>query len=227
MARKQFTFYESFFSALSRIKKAADRAAAYDSLCAYALYGTEPDFEALPDAAAIAFDLIKPTLDASRRKSESGKQGGSKTQANSKQTASKAEANCKLGETSSEKEKEKEKEVEIEYECIPPTPSPEKKKQKVVRHKRGEYGWVKLSDDEYSRLVNDLGQSEVDRCIKYVDESAQGTHNKNEWSDWNLVVRKCHREGWGLKQYGKPQQTARTREEMEQNCDWMKRYMRR
>jgi hypothetical protein len=123
MARKQFTFYESFFSALSRIKKAADRAAAYDSLCAYALYGTEPDFEALPDAAAIAFDLIKPTLDASRRKSESGKQGGSKTQANSKQTASKVEANCKLEETSSEKENEKEGEKEVENECsLPPTP---------------------------------------------------------------------------------------------------------
>jgi hypothetical protein len=183
-----------------------------------------PDLESLSDAAAIAFELIKPTLDASRKKAESGKQGGSKHEANAKQT----EASAK--QTAREKEGEKEKEGEIEYECIPPTPSPEKKKQKVVRHKRGEYGWVKLSDDEYSRLVNDLGQSEVDRCIKYVDESAQGTHNKNEWSDWNLVVRKCHREGWGLKQYGK-KPTNPTREEMDaqrkDGADWMQRYMRR
>ena len=62
---------------------------------------------------------------------------------------------------------------------------------------RGEYGWVKLSDEQYAKLVADIGQEETDRCIAYVDESAQGNHNKNKWSDWNLVVRKCHRDGWG------------------------------
>lgn len=64
-------------------------------------------------------------------------------------------------------------------------------------HAHGEYGWVKLSDEQYAKLVEDLGQEETDRCITYVDESAQGNHNKNKWSDWNLVVRKCHRDGWG------------------------------
>ncbi len=68
-------------------------------------------------------------------------------------------------------------------------------------HARGEYGWVKLTDRQYERLMNDLGQEELERCIRYVDESAQKTHNKNKWSDWNLVIRNCHRDGWGL---GKP-----------------------
>lgn len=111
MGRGQFTFYASFASALSRIKKKADRADAYDAICNYALYGTEPDMEKLPDSAAIAFDLIRPTLDASRRKAESGKTGGSR-----KQTGSKPEANRKLEKTVREKEKEKEKENEIENE---------------------------------------------------------------------------------------------------------------
>ena len=78
-----------------------------------------------------------------------------------------------------------------------PAPS-EPKKSKPVLHEHGQYGWVKLSDEEYSRLLNELGESELERCITYVDESAQSTGNKNKWRDWNLVIRRCHRDGWGL-----------------------------
>lgn len=121
MGRSQFTFYESFARALGRIRKKADRADAYDAICNYALYGTEPDLNKLPDAAAIAFDLIRPTLDASKRKAESGKRGGnqkqtgSKGEANGKQNETKPEANGKREQSGTEKEKEK----EIENECSP------------------------------------------------------------------------------------------------------------
>ena len=108
--RKQFTFYESFYKSLKRIKKKQDRADAYDIICAYALFNEEPDLDKLPDSVAVAFDLIRPVLDSARKKAESGKQGGSKPQANGKQTAS------KLKQSVREKEKEKEKEVEIENE---------------------------------------------------------------------------------------------------------------
>lgn len=70
-----------------------------------------------------------------------------------------------------------------------PTPPP--------KHPHGEYGWVKLSDDEYNRLLSDNSPEEVDRAIAYVDESAQSTGNKNKWKDWNLVVRRCIKQGWG------------------------------
>lgn len=79
----------------------------------------------------------------------------------------------------------------------PPPPPPQPKQ--TARKSYGKFGWVKLTDEEYHRLSNDLGEAEVKRCIAYVDESAQTTGNKNKWRDWNLVVRKCHREGWGLK----------------------------
>lgn len=72
------------------------------------------------------------------------------------------------------------------------------KKPEEPRHKYGEYGWVKLTDAEHQRLLHDLGAAELERCIRYVDESAQSNSNKNKWTDWNLVVRKCHRDGWGL-----------------------------
>ena len=47
------------------------------------------------------------------------------------------------------------------------------------------------------KKVIKYGEAEVARAIRYVDESAQTTGNKNKWKDWNLVVRKCIREGWG------------------------------
>lgn len=76
----------------------------------------------------------------------------------------------------------------------PPAPT------KITRKPHGEFGWVKLTDDEFNRLLNDLGEAEAKRCIAYVDESAQATGNKNKWRDWNLVVRKCHKQGWGMNQ---------------------------
>lgn len=71
--------------------------------------------------------------------------------------------------------------------------------QEKVKHRHGEYGWVRLTDDEHARLMKDLGDDELTRCIKYVDESAQATGNKNKWKDWNLVLRKCSRERWGAR----------------------------
>lgn len=125
MERNQFTFYRSFFKAISRIKKKQDRADVYDMICAYALDQIEPDLNTASDAVAIAFELLRPVLDKAKAKAEIGKKGGSKPQANCKQTGSKAEANCKQWETASKKEKEGEIEVEKEREndsSIPPTP---------------------------------------------------------------------------------------------------------
>ena len=79
-----------------------------------------------------------------------------------------------------------------------PVPPQKPTAPKAERHKYGAYGWVRLSDDEYSRLLTDLGEDELQRCITYVDESAQSNGNKNKWKDWNLVIRKCHRNMWGL-----------------------------
>lgn len=94
-----------------------------------------------------------------------------------------------------------EKSKEIEESTAPPAALPAHApgcSEKSARKKYGQYGWVKLTDEEYNRLLNDLGQAEVERCIAYIDESAQSTGNKNKWRDWNLVVRRCHRDGWGL-----------------------------
>lgn len=115
--RTQFTFYISFYQAVSRIKDPVARASAYDMICAYALCQQEPDFDSVPDSVAVAFDLLRPILDKARAKSENGNKGGSKTEANRKQTESKpSDLGSESKKTVSKKEGEKEKEVEVEVE---------------------------------------------------------------------------------------------------------------
>lgn len=111
---------------------------------------------------------------------------------------------CNADVTKSNTEIEIEKEIDTELEtekdkgtgAVAPTPS--NARRKPVRHKHGEYGWVLLSQDEHARLLADLGPEELNRCIKYVDESAQSNGNKNKWRDWNLVIRRCAKQKWGL-----------------------------
>ena len=87
--------------------------------------------------------------------------------------------------------------------------------KKSVRHAHGEYGWVKLTDAQYEKLLQEMGPAELDRCITYIDEAAQKTGNKNKWKDWNLVVRKCYREGWGKRyQQRSPQNDMQDRYDM-------------
>lgn len=123
MERTQFTWYESFTKAAQRIKNKAHRCVFYDTITAYAHYGTLPDMNSLPDSVSIAFELIKPNLDASRRKAISGKKGGE-----SKQTGSKPEANDKQTGSKKENKIENEKENKIENEnkkedeCPPKSP---------------------------------------------------------------------------------------------------------
>ena len=132
MERSQFTFYASFAEAADLIKKKTDRCDFYDVLKDYALYGKEPDLLQTPDVVAVAFKLIKPTLDASVRKAEGGKKKASKEDAGKMAKRCKEDTGKIPGryeedtsklpeETGNEKENEKENEYENEC-CYPPTP---------------------------------------------------------------------------------------------------------
>lgn len=124
--RTQFTFYESFYKAISRIKDKSERAETYDAICAYALYGIVPDIDSLPESSAIAFELIKPNLDASRRKAKGGQAKNKKVSDANDEDIEKIPQRCEEDsdkiritsskDTSNKKKKEKEKEIEIEKE---------------------------------------------------------------------------------------------------------------
>lgn len=83
-------------------------------------------------------------------------------------------------------------------------------KKDDVKKKYGSYGWVELTEKEHAQLLEELGEAELARCISYIDESAQSTGNRNRWKDWKLVLRRCSRENWGVKQDRQPQHERRT-----------------
>lgn len=85
--RKQFTFYRSYYEAICSLPK-REQTAVVQAICGFALNGTEPE---LTGVSAAIFSLIRPTLEASAKKAESGKKGGE----TEKQTESKTEANGK------------------------------------------------------------------------------------------------------------------------------------
>lgn len=96
--RQQFTFYRSFWEAAKALPP-KDKNAILCAVCAYAL-----DNEEIPlsGTASAIFSLIKPNLDASKRKAENGKMGGKST----KQNASKTQASDKQNASEIEKENE-------------------------------------------------------------------------------------------------------------------------
>lgn len=118
MERTQFTFYDSFFRSISRIKNKAARCDAYDAICRYALTGEEPDLDSMADIAAIAFEGAKPNLDASRRKAESGKKGGENKQAESKPEANEEQTESKNKNKDKKKNKNKDKCLKADFEIF-------------------------------------------------------------------------------------------------------------
>lgn len=185
MERTQFTFYESFFRALSHIRSAESKAEAYDAICRYALYGDEPNIDEISETAAMVFELVKPNLDASRRKAEIGKTGGAKSKTEAK--PSKTEANgSKPKQTESKKENKKENKIEIEYKCEPPTPLPKPEKQPKVQFAEH----VTMTNDEYKRLLATHGEADTQRLIEILD-NYKGSSGKKYTSDYRAILSWC------------------------------------
>ena len=114
MERMQFTFYRSYYEAVTSLPK-KDQSALFLAICAYALDEKEPT---LTGTSKAIFSLVRPTLDASRRKAESGRVGGSKNKANEKQRESKEKANGNQIARENKKEKENKIENKIENKCL-------------------------------------------------------------------------------------------------------------
>jgi hypothetical protein len=93
--RDSFIFYRSFFSATKHLNQ-VEKAQLFEAICSYAFDGNLSLLEGTPQGM---FELIKPQLDANRKRFENGckkKQKISKTEAKPKQTISKDEANVNV-----------------------------------------------------------------------------------------------------------------------------------
>ena len=184
-----FVFYRSFRDAIEEMTD-ENKLATLLAICDYALYGVELE---LQDAMSRAvFTVARPSIDANNAKRAGGKKGGRPR----KETTGFSEENHRFSKNEST--------VSVSVsETVSEAGTGADKPPAPTRKKYGQYGWVKLTDSDYNRLLNDFGATEVKRCIAYIDESAQATGNKNKWRDWNLVIRRCHRDGWGLSQQQK------------------------
>lgn len=109
------------------------------------------------------------------------------------------EDNVPLNKRKENNNKTNNKKEENKEEPAPAAHTPSVKKSEVKK-KYGSYEWVELTEEKHTQLLEELGEAELARCIAYIDESAQSTGNRNHWKDWALVLRRCSREKWGLKQ---------------------------
>lgn len=80
--------------------------------------------------------------------------------------------------------------------------------RKAVR-RYGTYGWIELTREQYRQLELMMGPEVLSKCIRYVDQSAQTTGNRNKWQDWFVVLRRCF-EGHWYEPKGRPQSAAPT-----------------
>lgn len=197
--KESFVFYFDWLDHLSLLEP-SEAMAVLEAIRNYVLDGDADS--GLEGAAKMAFSFLKAQVerdlnkweDTRRKRSEAGKSGAEST--NKRRNTAKA-ANAEFAEQEPANTTVTEPVLNSESGADKP---PSRSKVKLERKQYGQYGWVKLSQEEYNRLSNDLGEKEVKRCIAYLDESAQSTGNKNKWRDWNLVIRRCSRDRWGLKE---------------------------
>lgn len=83
-----------------------------------------------------------------------------------------------------EQREDPEREREQDAAAAPPAPA------------RDSRNLIFLDDGQYSALIADLGEQEVQRCINYLSEYCAMKGKRYE--DWNAAIRKASREGWGL-----------------------------
>jgi len=178
MSRKQFTFYGGFMDGISRIKSKTARCDAYDAIVRYALDGIEPEIEALPDAAAIAFVMAKPNIDASRKRAENA-QAKKDTEAASNAHRTSIETVSKPKQEKEEvKEKEKDKEQQL---------------KESTKEKRGRFSAPTPS--EVAEYCRERGNSvNAQRFCDFYGRQGWRLNNGQPMKDWKAAVRLWERD---------------------------------
>ena len=64
------------------------------------------------------------------------------------------------------------------------------------KEKFGTYGRIKLTKEEYERLIKEFGSNFIKNQIELLDEYVESNNNKNRYTNFNLVLRKSIREKW-------------------------------
>lgn len=180
--RDAFVFYRSFYEAVQSLPD-KDRLAVYEAIFAYSFDGEEPLLFGVP---ATVFRLVKPTLDASKRKAASGKAGG---EANRKQSAGKPKANGKQTQSKAKAIRTKDKGqgmkdetqgMKDETQGIRESPAGDTKKIAYAE-------FVRMTEEEYGRLLSGHGEEKTKRAIEILD-NYKGSNGKTYKSDYRAIL---------------------------------------
>ena len=195
MGREYFCAYHSYLRSCQGLSD-GEVGRLFRALLAYSESGARSE---LNGRESVAFDFMAANIDRDvaeyQSKCERNRQNAGKRYDRMRWHATAATAcdGCQ--------EEEKEKDKEELKEKVPPNGGTKKKGAAAPtppeRNRYGAYGWVRLSGEEYARLLADYGEATVKAYIAVVDELAQQTGNKNKWKDWNLTLRKAIRNQWG------------------------------
>ena len=60
----------------------------------------------------------------------------------------------------------------------------------------GTYKRIKLTKEQYNKLIDDYGENYINQIITRLDEYVESNNNKNKYSNYNLVIRKAIRDNW-------------------------------
>lgn len=184
MQRDLFTFYRSFYESLTYLKL-EEKAKIYDAICNYALNGAIPS---LDNALQSIFILIKPNLDASRKRAENGSKGGKQTQSKAKQPKSNPQAKsskAKQPTSNIKKEKEIKKDKELKID------------KKTKKDKYGKFNNVCLTQTELISLNTDYGTELVKNTINELSlymESTGKTYKNHCATIINFIKRNQEKE---------------------------------
>jgi len=188
--RDSFIFYRSFFSATKHLNQ-VEKAQLFEAICSYALDGNISLLEGTPQGM---FELIKPQLDANRKRFENGcikKQKISKTEAKPKQKTSKDEANVNVNVNVNHNE-------ECKSELINDNFNNNSKGVKIdtVKTKRFIKPNIQEIKDYCFERKNNV---DVNKFFNYYEANGWKV-GKNAMKDWKACVRT-----WEGNDYNKPQ----------------------
>lgn len=188
--RATFKFFRSFLDAALMLPDKEQQADFLVAVCKYGLNGEEPSIEGVP---AALFALAKPNLDASRKKAESGSVGGSNSQANRKQSASRNEANSKqkpskpeaksknpASEVGSRKKEVGSKEVGGN---TPPTPPKNEDRVQLAP-------LVSMTVSDHEKLIERFGEADTKRLVEILD-NYKGSSGKTYKDDYRAILSWC------------------------------------
>lgn len=175
------------------------KAALFDAIFDYNETGETSELDPM---TSVVFSVIKQRMDRDREKweetvakrREAGRAGGLKSAEVKKANATFAEANEANATFATEIEANQ---AEYVPEYVPDNVSQDVRESKTrarktsPKHKYGEYQHVLLTDDQYSRLVDEFGEELALGGIKAVDDQIQLKGTK--YKDHNLAIRK-----WGI-----------------------------